>query len=270
MRIAYFDCFSGISGDMILGALVDAGLDFDQLTNELSKLPVTGFRLEKRTVRKHEIVGTKIDVIIQSQDGQEHIEKPGDHTHSVDITDGNEAHHPHDHRHRDSRHLSDLTDIINGSSLDASIRKTACDIFQHLASAEARMHGVPKEEVHLHEVSGLDAIVDIVGTCIGLHLLKIDKVYFSALPLGSGFVRCAHGRLPVPAPGALELLRGVPVYQTETRGELVTPTGAAIVKEIAAGYGAMPRMVLDQIGYGAGSKDFEEHPNLLRVCLGLR
>ncbi|MBT5875410.1 MAG: LarC family nickel insertion protein [Candidatus Latescibacteria bacterium] len=270
MRIAYFDCFSGISGDMILGALVDAGLDFDQLRNELSKLPVSGFRLERRTVRKHEIVGTKIDVIVQSQDGHDYVEKPGDDIGAVGMPDHHEAHHPHNHEQGDTRHLSDLTDIINASSLDASIRRRSCDIFEQLASAEARMHGVPKEEVHLHEVSGLDAVVDIVGSCIALRLMEIDKVYFSALPLGSGFIRCAHGRLPVPAPGALELLRGVPVYQTETRGELVTPTGAAIVKETATGYGVMPRMVLYQIGYGAGTKDFEEHPNLLRVCLGVR
>ena len=132
------------------------------------------------------------------------------------------------------------------------------------------MHGMAKDEVHLHEVSGLDAMIDIVGACIGLHRLGIDEVYASALPLGSGFIRCAHGRMPVPAPGALELLRGVPVYQTKTRGELITPTGAAILKTVVKAFGPMPGMILDRVGYGAGTKDFTEHPNLLRVCIGER
>lgn len=158
--------------------------------------------------------------------------------------------------------------MIERSGLDPAVRQRAAAIFDRLAAAEAAMHGTTKDTVLLHEVSGLDALIDIVGACIGLHLLSIEEVYASALPVGSGFVRCAHGRMPVPAPGALELLRGTPVYQTQTRGEVVTPTGAAIITTVANEFGPMPRMVLDRVGYGAGTKDFAEHPNLLRVCIG--
>jgi uncharacterized protein (TIGR00299 family) protein len=270
MKIAYFDCFSGISGDMILGALVDAGLDFDALCTELKKLPLEGFRLERRTVKKHEIAGTKIDVILETKEGHEVIEGPGDDSHSHG--DAHELHHHHDQipdgDHGPARHLKDLVTVIEEGDLDASIKHRAITIFDHLATAESKMHGMAKDEVHLHEVSGIDAIVDITGACIGLHLLGIDTVYASALPLGNGFVRCAHGRMPVPAPGALELMRNVPVYQTDARGEMVTPTGAAFLKATVISFGPMPRMTLKQIGYGAGTKDFPEHPNLLRVCIG--
>lgn len=274
MTIAFFDCFSGISGDMVLGALVDAGLDFDYLQEELAKLPVDGYRLERRTVRKHEIVGAKIDVIIETCDGHDVIEGPGDDVHDSHHEHAHDHTHPERtndrHLHGPERRLGDLLRIIEESGLDASIRQRAAAVFDHLASAEGSMHGVAKDEVHLHEVSGLDAVIDIVGACIGLHRLGIDEVYASALPLGSGFIRCAHGRMPVPAPGALELLRGVPVYQTKTRGELITPTGAAILKTVVKAFGPMPRMILNRVGYGAGTKDFAEHPNLLRVCIGER
>jgi uncharacterized protein (DUF111 family) len=297
MRIVYFDCFSGISGDMVLGALVDAGVDFDRLCAELTKLPLDGYRLERRRAKKHEIVGTKIDVVIETPGGHDVIEGPGDepHSHSHSHHDAQRAHdhahahpHPHEHAHHHDhegagshshehshahgpgRRLPEILRIIEQSALPESVRHRAAAIFDHLAGAEGVMHGMAKDEVTLHEVSGIDAIVDITGTCIGLHLLEIEEVYASALPLGSGFIRCAHGRMPVPAPGALELLRGVPVYQTATQGELVTPTGAAILKGLATQFGPMPRMVLERVGYGAGTKDIAEHPNLLRVCIGTR
>jgi uncharacterized protein (TIGR00299 family) protein len=276
MAIAYFDCFSGISGDMILGALVDAGVDFDALVGELNKLSIEGYRIERRVVKKHEITGTKIDVIIETEDGQTVIEGPGDdpahreaghhhHDHASSHAHGHAHPHPH---HGPTRRLRDLAALIEAGSIDASIKRRATAIFDHLAAAEGVIHGVPKEEVHLHEVSGMDAIIDITGACIGLDMLGIEAVYASPLPVGSGFIRCAHGRMPVPAPGALELLRGIPIYQTDTKGELVTPTGAAFLKTVAAGFGPMPRMVLKRIGYGAGTKDLAEHPNLLRVCVG--
>lgn len=269
MTIAYFDCFSGASGDMVLGALVDAGLDFDQLRQELAKLPIDGYRIERRRCKKHGIIGTKIDVVIETPDGHEVIEGPGDtHGRHHGHDHAHPPHHHHDHTHGPTRHLRDILAIIDGSGLDVSIRRRATAIFDHLAGAEGIMHGMAKEDVHLHEVSGTDALIDIVGVCIGLHALGIETAYASALPVGSGFVRCAHGRMPVPAPGALELLRGVPVYQTATRGELVTPTGAAILKTIVKRFGPMPAMTIDRVGYGAGTKDFTEHPNLLRVCIG--
>jgi len=254
MAIAYFDCFSGISGDMILGALVDAGLDFDALSGELQKLPLDGYRLTRKTVTRQYIAGTKVDVIVQTAEGREIIEGPGE--------DG-----PY-HDHGEARHLEDLTSIIEGSTIDGAVRRRAIQVFDHLATAESKVHGISKREVHLHEVSGVDAIVDIVGACIGLVLLDIEMVYASALPMGRGFIHCAHGRMPVPAPGALELMRDMPVYHTGIEGELVTPTGAAFLKATADGHGVPPKMVLRKIGYGAGTKDIPGHPNLLRVCIG--
>ena len=254
MAIAYFDCFSGISGDMILGAMVDAGLDFEVLSGELRKLPLDGYRLTRKTVTRQYIAGTKVDVIVQTAEGREIIEGPGE--------DG-----PY-HDHGEARHLEDLTSIIEGSTIDGAVRRRAIQVFDHLATAESKVHGISKREVHLHEVSGVDAIVDIVGACIGLALLDIEKVYASALPMGRGFIHCAHGLMPVPAPGALELMRDMPVYHTDIEGELVTPTGAAFLKATADGHGVPPRMILRKIGYGAGTKDIPGHPNLLRVCIG--
>ena len=254
MAIAYFDCFSGISGDMILGALVDAGLDFDALSCELRKLPLDGYRLTRKTVTRQFIAGIKIDVIVRTAEGREIIEGPGE--------DGP------CHDHGEARHLEDLTSIIEGSTLDGAVRRRAIQVFDHLATAESKVHGISKREVHLHEVSGVDAIVDVVGACIGLALLDIERVYASALPMGRGFIHCAHGLMPVPAPGALELMRDMPVYHTGIEGELVTPTGAAFLKATADGHGVMPRMILRKIGYGAGTKDIPGHPNLLRVCIG--
>ncbi len=254
MAIAYFDCFSGISGDMILGALVDAGLEFDTLKSELRKLPLDGYRLTRKTVARQHIAGTKVDVVVRTAKGREIIEGPGE--------DG-----PY-HDHGETRHLSDLTSVIEDSSLDDSVKRQAIGIFDELATAESKVHGISKQEVHLHEVSGVDAIIDVVGACIGLSQLEVDAVYTSALPLGRGFIHCAHGLMPVPAPGALELMRDIPVYHTGVEGELVTPTGAAFLKATAVAHEVMPRMILRKVGYGAGTKDIPEHPNLLRVCIG--
>jgi uncharacterized protein (TIGR00299 family) protein len=254
MSIAYFDCFSGISGDMILGALVDAGLDFDKLVGELGKMPLEDYRLTRKTVTRQLIAGTKIDVVVRTSGGEEIIEGPGEEGHG--------------HDHGEARHLDDLTSIIEDSALDAGVKHQAIEVFDQLATAESKVHGISKQEVHLHEVSGVDAIVDVVGACIGLALLDIRRVYASALPMGRGFIHCAHGVMPVPAPGALELMRDMPVYHTGIEGELVTPTGAAFLKATADAHGVVPRMVLRKIGYGAGTKEIPAHPNLLRVCIG--
>lgn len=254
MAIAYFDCFSGISGDMILGALVDAGLDFDALNGELQKLPLDGFRLTRKAVTRQYIAATKVDVIVRTAKGREVIEGPGETA-------------PH-HDHGEARHLDELTSIIEGSTLDEAVRRRSIEVFDQLATAESKVHGISKREVHLHEVSGVDAIVDVVGACVGLALLDIRKVYASALPMGRGFIHCAHGLMPVPAPGALELMRDMPVYHTGVEGELVTPTGAAFLKATVQSHGVVPGMILRKIGYGAGTKDIPEQPNLLRVCIG--
>ena len=275
MKIAYFDCFSGISGDMVLGALVDAGVASDALNIELAKLKLDEFSLHFEKATKHSISGTRAVVHTEdlTDDLHEHNRSPSEpnataHHHHTHDHDHGHDHHNHSHAHGPSRHLSDIFAILDNSDLEEVIIDRAKRIFDRLAAAEAKVHNTSKEQVHLHEVSGIDAIVDIVGAVAGLHLLEVDEIYASPLSLGGGFVRCAHGLMPVPAPGTMELLCGVPIRQTEIRKELVTPTGAAIITTLADGFGTMPEMTVNRIGYGAGTRNLEEQPNLLRLCVG--
>ena len=268
MKIAYFDCFSGISGDMVLGALVDAGVDPDALNTELAKLKLDEFTLRFEKATKHSISGTRAVVETEDSTDESHEHNHSPAAHHYHTHDHDHDHHDHSHTHGPSRHLSDIFAILDNSDLEAVIIDRAKQIFDRLAAAEAKVHNTSKDQVHLHEVSGIDAIVDIVGAVVGLHLFEVDEIYASPLSLGGGFVRCAHGLMPVPAPGTMELLCGVPVRQTEIRKELVTPTGAAIITTLADGFGTMPEMTIDQIGYGAGTRNLEEQPNLLRLCVG--
>jgi hypothetical protein len=238
MRIAYFDCPAGAAGDMILGALVDAGAPFDRLRDTLHGLAVPGWELTRREVMKGAFRATKVDVEIDQA-----------------------AHHPH-------RALADILAILDASSLDAAIRERAGRIFRRLAEAEARMHGTTVDRVHFHEVGAIDAIVDVTGAVVGLALLGVDAVHVSALPIGGGFVDGAHGRIPIPGPGTAELLRGFPVVDTDVRAELVTPTGAAILTTLAAGAGRMPAMTVSAVGYGAGTRDLPSMPNVIRCFVG--
>jgi len=235
MKIAYFDCFSGISGDMILGALVDAGLEMERLKAELARLPLSGYTLSAQTVRKRGLRGTHVEVEV-SEKGVE-------------------------------RHLHEIEEIIEGSDLPGEVKSRGLAIFQRLAEAEAHVHGIPVERVHFHEVGAMDAIVDVVGAVIGLWLLGIERVYASPVHVGRGTVECAHGTLPVPAPATQKLLRWVPIYGRDVDAELVTPTGAAILTTLVDGFGAAPPMQVEQVGYGAGSRDLPL-PNLLRVSIG--
>jgi uncharacterized protein (TIGR00299 family) protein len=237
-RVAYFDCPSGASGDMILGALVDAGVPIETLRAELQKLGVPGWTLAAREVRRGAFRATKVDVQVDP-----------------DLS-------------RAERHLADISGILGGSGLGRAIVATATRIFTRLAEAEARVHGTTVDEVHFHEVGAIDAIVDVTGAVIGLHLLGAEAVHVSALPLGGGFVDTAHGRMPIPGPGTAELLRGFPVVDTGVRAELVTPTGAAILTTLAAGAGRMPAMTVELVGYGAGTADFAGTPNVLRCFVG--
>lgn len=255
MRIAYFDCFSGISGDMILGALIDAGLDTDKLKTELNKLDINEYELAFSKSIKQSLTGTQFQVEL----GHEHEHENHEHKHN------GHKEHAHHHSHRT---LSDILKLIDESELDSSVKKTAGQIFDRLAEAEAKIHNKTKDEIHFHEVGAIDSIVDIVGALIGLHLLEIEETYASKITLGSGFVKCAHGIIPVPAPATLELLKGIPVCQTNIGRELTTPTGAVIITTVAKQFGPMPDMIIDTIGYGAGQRDLDERPNLLRVCLG--
>ena len=235
MRIAYFDCFSGISGNMILGALLDVGLELDVLREALAGLKISGYEIKARRVVKKHIAGTLVDV----------------ETREVGV----------------ERHLSDILDIIGESTLPEEVKETCGRIFTRLAEAEAKVHGLDVEDIHFHEVGGLDAIVDVVGSVVGLKLLGIEEAYSSPLHLGRGFVECAHGRFPVPAPATLELVKGVPTYGRDVEAELVTPTGAAIITTLAKGFGPSPTMEVEAIGYGAGHRDLPI-PNLLRVSVG--
>ena len=290
MKIAYFDCFSGISGDMTLGALVDVGVPPEMLTEGLSTLKLDAeFTLHFEKATKHGITGTRAIVEVHPAHTA-HADSHHEHDHGHHHDHGHTHHHDHDHDHHDhghhhdhgpnhhdhghhhdhgpTRHLSDIFKLLDDSDLDPEIRDTAKRVFDRLAEAEAKVHNMSKADVHLHEVSGIDSIVDIVGSVIGLAHLDVDAVCASPLSLGRGFVRCAHGLMPVPVPGTMELLRGVPIHQTDIPKELVTPTGAALITTLSQEFGVMPQMRLDRVGYGAGTRDLEQRPNLLRLCLG--
>ena len=236
MKVAYFDCFAGISGDMTLGALVDAGLSFAALKSELDKLSVREFTLSQRRVEKHGIAGTKIDV--NAREGHVH------------------------------RHLKDVLEIINSSSISASAKEKAARVFQKLAEAEAKIHGTTIEAVHFHEVGAVDAIVDVVGAIVGLELLEIEAIYASKFRFGSGHTRGAHGAMPVPVPAVVEMTKGFPAERTNIPYELVTPTGAALLTALASNIGETIQLRTESTGYGAGTRDVEQVPNFLRVEIG--
>jgi len=234
--IAYFDCFSGISGDMTLGAFFDLGISANWLKETLCSIPLEGFDISVSSVCRHGICAKK--VLVQTED----IEK--------------------------SRTYSEIKDLIGNSPLSCGVKGKSLEIFGKLAVAEAKIHDCPLGKVHFHELGGIDAIVDIVGSALCLEYLGITNIFASKIPLGTGFVSCRHGTLPVPVPATVAILKGVPTYGTEINCELVTPTGAAIVAVLAESFGAMPDMVIKSYGYGAGSRDIESKPNLLRVITG--
>ena len=238
MKIAYFDCFAGASGDMILGALMDAGLPLETLKAELDKLDIDHYDLQLEKVVKRGLGGSQAVVVVD------------------------EEHHRNHHRH-----LTHIEEIIGTSSLPDRVKQTSIAIFRRLAGAEARVHRTDIEDIHFHEVGAVDAIIDVVGAVAGLAVMGIQKIYCSPLHLGTGTIECAHGTLPVPAPATAELVKGHPVYSTDVTGELVTPTGAAILTTLAANFGPMPPMSVDCLGYGAGTAD-PSIPNLLRVFVG--
>lgn len=235
MKIGYFDCFAGASGDMMLGALVDAGLDGELLQERLSGLHLPGFKLECRRVDKNGIGATKVDVVVT------------DDVHE--------------------RHLPQIEEIVRQSDLGEQIKEQAVAIFHRLGETEAHIHGASLDHVHLHELGGVDTIVDVVGTLLGLEEMGIERVYSSPLPMGRGFIQSSHGRIPLPAPATVGLLRGVPVVGSDLEAELVTPTGAALLSHLAADFGPLPAMVLEAVGYGAGTRDLLI-PNLLRLLIG--
>lgn len=238
MTLAYFDCFSGASGDMILGALVDAGVPVEVIRARLAGLPVSGYTLAAEKTVKDGFSATQVRVELDTSEVGGH------------------------------RHLADVRSIIASGGLPPEVQERACAVFQRLAEAEARVHGTAVEKVHFHEVGAVDAIVDIVGAVIALHELGVGRVVCSPLATGSGTVTCQHGVMPVPAPGTLELLKGVPLLATDEPGELTTPTGAALLTTLAEYFGPIPEMTVHRTGYGAGQREGQHRPNLLRVLLG--
>jgi uncharacterized protein (TIGR00299 family) protein len=297
MRIAYLECFSGMSGDMFLGALVDAGVPARLLEETVAALGVEA-RLQISRVVRSGISATKVDVWVGGEKDlprEEYWEKREavGHSHEHQHSDG--AHHEHQdhehashkperasravphehlvherpaHGHAHSRGLTEIRSIIHGAAISDRAKATSVAIFEALGAAEAKIHNTSIDEIHFHEVGAVDAIVDIVCAAVGAEALGVDEIVCSPLNVGGGMVKCAHGTFPVPAPATVELLKGAPVYSSELQAELVTPTGAAIVKTLASRFAAFPQMKIEKTGYGAGSRDFPGHPNVVRLVIG--
>ncbi len=235
-KLLYFDCFSGVSGDMLLGALLDLGVSHSSIEKQLKKLKIKTFKISTRKIKRDGITATKFHVQVSES--------------------------------RTKRNFSDIKKIIEKSTLGDTVKKKSIEIFKKLFIAEAKVHGKKPHQIHLHEMGAIDAIVDIVGACVALKEIGADEIYSSPINVGKGFVKCEHGTFPVPAPATAELLKGIPVYSYGEKAELATPTGAAIVSAWATQFDELPEMMIERTGYGAGSKELKSHPNLLRVFLG--
>ncbi|MDQ3373039.1 MAG: nickel pincer cofactor biosynthesis protein LarC [Acidobacteriota bacterium] len=236
MKTLYFDCFAGASGDMILGALIALGIEQTELIEQIKLLDVADFEIIFKTVDKSGISAIHAEVKV-----------------------------PHEHAHR---HLQTIQKIIFDSRLSDNVKARAIEIFTKLAEAEAKIHGIGIDEVHFHEVGAMDAIIDVVGACVGFEMLKIENFVCSKIHVGSGFAKMAHGTFPVPPPAVAELLKGAPIYSTEIEGELITPTGAAIIATVCKEFGSIPEMIIEKTAYGAGTREYKNFPNVLRLLLG--
>ncbi|MGM0502441.1 MAG: LarC family nickel insertion protein [Bacillota bacterium] len=300
MDILYFDCLAGISGDMTIGALLDLGVEQDKLRDELNKIELDGYQLEINRAQKSGITGTDFKVKIESAAKQQASSSSQQQTHNHDHADdhshqhshehshnhnqehSDEAHHSHDeHSHENEsdqtklhnhsahghRNLHNIKQLINSSNLEDAVKELSIDIFELVAQAEAKVHNKDISEVHFHEVGAIDSIIDIVGTAVCIKQLDVDEIYASKLHVGTGFVDCAHGTIPVPAPATTEILKGVPIYSRGIENELVTPTGAAIIKTLADEFIALPEMEIEKTGYGLGDRELEI-TNMLRVLKG--
>lgn len=293
MKIVYYDCFSGISGDMNLGAMLDLGVSSDTLISGLEKLNIGGWRLDITSDQRHGITGTRVTVFTDEEESAGHGHQQGNgqghdhaHDHSHDHTRNHDHNHAHDHdhekghnhkhengsgnvhdHHHGHRNLSDIRKIIKGSSLSEKVTDLAMQIFTLIAEAEAAVHGRPVDEIHFHEVGAIDSIVDVVGSAICYDALGVDRVYVSTVELGSGMVRCDHGLLPVPAPATARIIAGFPVHTGGVSFEATTPTGAAIIAALARPLPPGTKFSIIRTGYGIGQKNNPERPNILRVFL---
>jgi len=306
-RTLYLDIFSGISGDMFIGALLDLGVDAHELEHELAKLKLEGYHLHISRAHKAAIEGVKFDVHLAHDHNHQHTHVDGlTHTHPHSHEDDDHAHkhsheehhhhheedhdhghhhhehehhshehehshhHEHEHEHSHGRNFSEIRELISSSDLSIWVKEKSIAVFHRIAIAEGKIHGLPPEQVHFHEVGAVDSVVDIVGGCIGLELLGGPRVLASPVVEGTGWINCAHGRFPIPAPATLAILgeRGIPVSQCDEPHELVTPTGAALLAEFVEEFGSMRELVAEKIGFGLGTRDNETRPNVLRAILG--
>ena len=265
MKTLYLDLFSGISGDMFIAALLDLGVDARRLERELKKLKLNGYHLHISRQQKSAIAGVKFDVHIAHEHHHDHADHHGRHREHEHPHD-----HHHDHGHEERRNFSEIKQLISRSKLSAWVKRKSIAVFQRIAEAEGKIHGLPSDEVHFHEVGAVDSIVDIVGAAIALELLGKPRVLASPVIEGTGWIDCAHGRFPVPAPATLAILgaRGIGITQCDEPHELVTPTGAALLAEFAEGFGTMDNLVAEKIGFGLGTRDNQTRPNVLRAVLG--
>jgi len=284
MRTLYLDIFSGLSGDMFIGAMLDLGLELDDLERELAKLRVASYHLHASRAKRMEIEGTKFDVHLghhqhELHDHHEHEHEHGhEHHHTHEHEHGHEHHHEHEHahdhehehHHEHGRSYSDIRQLIADSRLSDWVKAKAAAVFHRIAMAEGKIHGRPAEEVHFHEVGAVDSIVDIVGACVALEFFGKPRVLASPLVDGTGWIDCAHGRFPIPAPATLEILaaRGAPISQCSEPHELITPTGAALLAEFVETFGPMTDLTPERIGVGVGGRDNKTRPNVVRAILG--
>ncbi|MBI2421425.1 MAG: nickel pincer cofactor biosynthesis protein LarC [Candidatus Hydrogenedentes bacterium] len=277
MKSVYFDCYSGVSGDMTVGALIDAGADLGKIQSALASLKVPGFRVDAEKILKKGVAATQFKVIEEDHGhGHAHEHKKFvpvvAHGHSHVQVHGHEhghTHgHSHEHGHAPHRHLSHIIEIIGQGDLPEQVKADAIATFRIIGEAEAAIHGTTIEKIHFHEVGAIDSIVDIVAAHYALHLIGIEQVFASPLHVGSGTVKCAHGIMPVPAPATARILTGIPTYGGAVQGELVTPTGAAILARLAKRFGPAPLMRVEAIGYGSGTKDLPDRANVLRALIG--
>ena len=275
MKTLYLDIFSGISGDMFLGAMIDLGVDFDALEKELQKLKLEGYTLSANRRQKCAIDGIKFDVHLAcSSEGDHDHSHSHSHEHSHSHDHGHDHSHEHSHGggdgHGHSRNFAQISEMIHTSTLSDWVKEKSVAVFQRVANAEGKIHGMPPFEVHFHEVGAVDSIVDIVGGCIALELLGKPRVRSGPVIEGTGFIMCAHGRFPIPAPATLNILaeRGVAITQCEEPNELITPTGAALIAEFAEDFGPLQNLTPEKVAFGLGTRDCETRPNVLRAVLG--
>jgi uncharacterized protein (TIGR00299 family) protein len=237
MKIAYLDCFSGVSGDMFVGSLLDAGLPVEELERIISGLNINGYKILVKREERNNIFGTRFSVLLQEEDQR-------------------------------GRYLKEIKEIFKSSDLPLSVIERCIQIFEKLAMIEGEIHHISPDEVHFHELGAVDSIIDIVAAVVGIHLLGIEKLFVSRIPVGTGIITGAHGRIPVPSPATIALLKGIPIYYGGQDVEMVTPTGAALVTSLCSSFGPVPPMIIDRVGYGVGNRTLADRPNLLRILIG--